>query len=323
MNNNTFDRLRQRTFALFEDNMSTSLAARAVNFVLATLIILNVVAVIVESDAVYGQTYEAYFRLFEAFSVTIFSIEFLIRLWICVEKNTKSQSRFKTRLSYLMSPVALIDLMAIVPFYLSLFVAIDLRYLRLFRVMRILKLTHYFKGFNIFITVITKELRSITAALLVMVFLITIAASVMYTLENQAQPDVFGSIPQALWWSVVTMTTVGYGDVTPITTAGKIVAMFVMLMGVGLVALPAGMLAGRFSDELKQRRRNLDSQIDKILNDGYIDSDEYESLRKLAEKLELQPEDIAQSISIHQNKSSMPTATCPHCHKPLHQEVRK
>ena len=246
----------------------------------------------------------------------VFTVEFLLRLWSSVEASDIEGSPFKKRLAYLTSPMAIVDLLAIVPYYISLFVAVDLRFLRLLRVLRILKLTHYFKGFNIFITVISKELRSITAAVLVMLFLIIIAASLMYTLENHAQPDKFGSIPQAFWWAVVTMTTVGYGDVTPITVGGKVVATVIMLLGVGLVALPAGMLAARFGDELRDRKRNLDTHIKQALADGHIDDEELADLRALADKLELQPADLEQGIELLRKKKHH-KATCPHCHKPL------
>ena len=215
----------------------------------------------------------------------------------------------------MITPTALIDFIAIAPFYISLFVAIDLRYLRLLRVLRLLKLTHYFKSFNIFLTVIAKEFKSIIAAILMMVVLIIVAASLMYTLENEAQPEVFINIPESIWWSVVTMTTVGYGDVTPVTTLGRVVAAFIMLIGVGLVALPAGMLAARFGDELRERKRNLNAHIKHALADGVIDEDEYSSLVKLAGQLELKPEDLERNIALL--KKGRSGEKCPHCGEQL------
>lgn len=209
--------------------------------------------------------------------------------------------------------MALIDLIAILPFLIAMFFAIDLRALRLIRVLRLLKLTHYFKGFNIFATVIIKESRSIMAAMMVMLFLIIIAASIMHFIEGKAQPEHFGSIMHSFWWAVVTMTTVGYGDVIPITTAGKVTSTFIMLVGVGLVALPAGMLAGRFGEELRERKENLDAQIKKVLADGHIDSEDYQALELLANKLEIDPEDLQRSIA--QLKQGHHSGKCPHCGK--------
>ena len=194
-----------------------------------------------------------------------------------------------------------------------MFFTIDLRSLRLVRVLRLLKLTHYFKGFNIFISVIAKELKSITAAMMVMIFLIIIAASLMHAIEGKLQPDTFGSILRSLWWSVVTMTTVGYGDVVPITAFGKVIATIIMLIGVGLVALPAGMLAARFGEELRERKENLDNKIKVALNDGFISQEEYQDLAKLADKLEIDPEDLQRSIA--QFKHGNHHDKCPHCGK--------
>ena len=229
------------------------------------------------------------------------------------QRSTLIFSRNKARIKYVFSPIALIDLIAILPFIIAMFFSVDLRSLRLIRVLRLLKLTHYFKGFNIFISVIAKELKSITAAMMVMIFLIVIAASLMHAIEGKIQPDTFGSILRSLWWSVVTMTTVGYGDVVPITAIGKVIATMIMLIGVGLVALPAGMLAARFGEELRERKQNLDSKIKGALTDGYIDQEAYQQLATLADKLEIDQEDFKRSISHlkqvnHHDK-------CPHCGK--------
>jgi len=249
-------------------------------------------------------------------SVTIFSIEYVLRVWSCIESQRFNHyPHLKARIRYMITPVALIDFIAIAPFYISLFIAIDLRYLRLLRVLRLLKLIHYFKSFNIFLTVIAKEFKSIIAAILMMVVLIIVAASLMYTLENEAQPEVFINIPESIWWSVVTMTTVGYGDVTPVTTPGKVVAAFIMLIGVGLVALPAGMLAARFGDELRERKRNLNAHIKHALSDGVIDESEHSSLVKLAGQLELKPEDLERNIALL--KKGRSGEKCPHCGKQL------
>ena len=308
--------MRKKTFLLLEGKIRGSFLARQLNPFLICLIIANVVAVILESDNEIEQQFSTEFALFEIASVAIFTFEYLLRVWSCVELHRyRHFSSLKARACYMISPVAVIDLLAIAPFFISLFFAIDLRYLRLFRVLRLLKLTHYFKSFNIFMTVIAKESKSIIAAILVMAVLIVIAASLMYSLENEAQPEVFGSILESIWWAVVTMTTVGYGDVTPVTTLGKIVATFIMLIGVGLVALPAGMLAARFGDELRERKRKLDAHVKHALADGIIDAEEFEALAELANQLELKPEDLEQNIELlYKGQHS---AKCPHCGESL------
>ncbi|WP_019029111.1 ion transporter [Colwellia piezophila] len=305
---------RAKVYQLLEGHSNISIAAKFINLLLIILIITNVIAAIFESESTYHQQYLFEFALFEFISLSIFCAEYLLRLWCCVEAEEYAHlPKSKARLQYVFTPLALIDLIAILPFIIAMFFSIDLRSLRLIRVLRLLKLTHYFKGFNIFITVITKEFKSITAAMMVMLFLIIIAASLMHAIEGKIQPETFGSILRALWWSVVTMTTVGYGDVVPITAIGKVIATLIMLIGVGLVALPAGMLAARFGEELRERKENLDSQIRDALTDGYIDQKEYQDLAKLADKLEIDPEDFKRSITLL--KQGKHHKKCPHCGK--------
>jgi voltage-gated potassium channel len=313
-NNSKYAIKRHKIYLLLEGSVHKSPLAKSINLFLIILILVNVIAIILESDKNIRSEYLQEFALFELFSVSIFTIEYFLRLWACVESfRFKGCSTFSARVRYIFSPIALIDLLAIAPFFIAMFFVVDLRYLRLIRVLRLLKLSHYFQGFNIFITVIKKELKNIAAAIMVMMFLIVIAASLMYTLENEAQPEVFGNIMHSLWWAVVTMTTVGYGDVTPVTLLGKMVATFIMLIGVGLVALPAGMLAARFGEELRERKRNLDVHIKHALADGIIDEDEYQSLEELTSELELSSDDLERNIALlkkahHGNK-------CPYCGK--------
>lgn len=312
------DKLKQtyrvKAYQLLEGHSNISLTAKAINLFLIVLIISNVIAAIFESESSYHDKYALQFALLEFTSLSLFCIEYFIRLWCCVEaEEYKEISAKKARFRYIFTPIALIDLIAILPFIVAMFFSIDLRSLRLIRVLRLLKLTHYFKGFNIFISVIAKELKSITAAMMVMVFLIIIAASLMHSVEGDIQPEVFGSILHSLWWSVVTMTTVGYGDVVPVTAFGKVIATIIMLIGVGLVALPAGMLAARFGEELRERKESLDINIKDALTDGFIDQKEYQALASLADKLEIDPKDFQRSLALlkqgkHQQK-------CPHCGK--------
>lgn len=306
--------LRAKTYQVLESETNKTFLARAITFFLILLIVTNVIAAIFESEADYHQRFFTQFAIFELISLSIFCFEYLLRLWCCVESpKYKALSPGKARLAYFFTPIALIDLIAILPFIIAMVFSIDLRALRLLRVLRLLKLTHYFKGFNIFMTVIAKELKSITAAMMVILFLIIIAASLMHAVEGHVQPEVFGSILHSFWWAVVTMTTVGYGDVVPITPAGKLISTFIMLIGVGLVALPAGMLAARFGEELRQRKKKLNVHIQNALTDGYIDQDEYHALTELADKLEIDADDLKRSITLV--KQGHHSEKCPHCGK--------
>ena len=292
-----WQQIRLKTYLLLEGEINTSFASKVVNVSLILLIITNVIAVILESEKSIMAIYSQKFLWFEYFSVAIFTVEYLLRFWASIEdKRFQESPPLSARIRYFFSPMALIDLIAILPIIISIFFTIDLRVLRLIRILRLLKLTHYFKGFNIFVSVLVKEVQSITIAFMAMIFLIIIAASLMHSVEGDVQPEVFGSIIQAFWWAVVTMTTVGYGDVVPITTAGKIISTFIMLIGVAVVALPAGMLAARFGEELRERKKNLSVHIKEALANGEIDKREHEYLKNLADRLELQPEDLERSI---------------------------
>ena len=306
--------LRVNTYRLLESETRTSVAAKIITWLLILLIISNVAATIAASEPDYFLSYKDAFILFEHISLSIFCFEYLLRVWCCVEAiEYQETSTFKARLKYIFTPIALIDLIAVLPFVIAMFFSVDLRTLRLIRVLRLLKLTHYFQGFNIFMTVIIKESKSIAAAMMVMIFLIIIAASLIHSIEGIAQPEAFGSIINSFWWAVVTMTTVGYGDVVPITATGKIISTFIMLIGVGLVALPAAMLAARFSEELRERKEDLDAHIKGALTDGYININEYQALETLAEKLEIEPEELQRSIALL--KQSNHGEKCPHCGK--------
>lgn len=309
--------LRQKAYNLLEKDLSRSLWNKILGGFIILLIVSNVIAVILETWPPFGKQYAVPFYLFNLFSVIVFTIEYFARIWVCVEAPDADASKpVRSRLRYMFSTVALVDLLAIAPFYLAFFVTIDLRYLRMLRMLRLLKLTHYFKGLDLFVCVLRKELPTIGAAIFTVMVLVVLSASVMYGIEHDAQPEVFGSIPGAMWWAVVTMTTVGYGDVVPVTVLGKFIAMFIMLLGVGIVALPAAMLAAKFGDELRLRKQKLEVEVDHALSDGLVTARERAELNELAERLDVDSEVLEQLI---QSRSQVmgKTITCPHCAKPV------
>ncbi|SJZ62777.1 Ion transport protein [Oceanospirillum multiglobuliferum] len=210
------------------------------------------------------------------------------------------------------SPIAIIDLIVILPFYLSLFISIDLRYLRLLRLLRLLKLSHYIRSMDVFVKVITSELASLASAVFAVLVLVVLAACLMFTLEHKAQPDQFKTVLDAIWWAVVTMTTVGYGDMTPITAGGKILAILIMLLGVGTVALPAGMLAARFSEELQNRKSAMTAEVINALEDGELTEQEQKLLKTMSRQYGISEEDLNQIIH-NQRLELGHKLHCPHC----------
>lgn len=304
---------RKKVYDILEHGFDGSSTSRLFSGFIVLLIILNVSAIILESYKPIGEMYHQEFLLFNIFSVVVFTLEYFARIWVSVESPLSERSGpTKSRLKYLLSPVSLIDLLAIAPFYLSFIFAIDLRYLRMLRMIRLLKLTHYFKGLHLFIDVFKKELPSIGAAIIIMSVLVIMSASVMYGLEHEAQPDVFDSIPSAIWWSVVTMTTVGYGDVIPVTFLGKFISIFIMLLGVGIVALPAAMLAAKFGDELRTRKQLLEREVADALKDGIITSEEQAAIEKLSQSMGISSQELEHVILNYNRQNSKPV-TCEHC----------
>ncbi len=244
---------KKLVFELLDGSDRENTAGRAINLFLILLILANVGAVVLESVADVGVRYSGAFRVFEVISVIIFTVEYGLRLWSCTEDSHRRYTDdFRGRLRFALSPMAIIDFLAIAPFYVSMLFVVDLRFLRVFRLLRLLKITRYSPAIEMLGRVLYNERRSLLSALLFMLILLVFAASLMHVIEQSVQPEAFGSIPDAMWWAVVTLTTVGYGDVSPITPFGKLLGAVVTILGVGTFALPAGILASGFAQEMSK-----------------------------------------------------------------------
>lgn len=309
--------LRRRTCELLEHTHREDFATRAVDVGLILLIFANGVAVVLESVPGIERDHRMFFVRFELFSIVVFTVEYMLRLWSIVElDNPKYKHPLWGRLRYAASPLALVDLLAILPFYLSFLLTVDLRVLRVLRLVRVFKLTRYSAGMTLLLAALRQELSAIGAALFVLLLLLVIASSLAYLAEHEAQPQSFGTIPHAMWWAIVTLTTVGYGDVVPITPWGKVVGGLIGVIGIGMVALPAGLLASGFSEQLHQRRREFEAAVDQILAHGIITADEGSRLKELRDRLGLtdhQAAEIARLIARERRAEH-----CPHCGQPMH-----
>lgn len=248
-----FRRMRRRTHEILEIAPEDDLLGRIIDGALLVLILSNLVAVALETmPSLKG--YTPLFNAFEVFSVVIFSAEYLIRLWAAAERaGVQGAGPWKIRLRYVFTPLALVDLLAILPFYIGVALGLDLRALRIFRIVRILKLARYSVAMASLGRVLHNEIRALTAALIIMMGLIFTAATLLYYVERGVQPEAFQSIPHAMWWSIATLTTVGYGDVVPITATGRLLAAVVMLFGLGVYAIPIGIMASGFSEEIHRQ----------------------------------------------------------------------
>jgi voltage-gated potassium channel len=225
---------------------------RALNLGLLALIVVNVVAVILETVPSIQERFETAFDVLEALSIGVFTLEYTLRLWSCTE-DSRYQGAIRGRLRFLLSPLALVDLAAIVPAYLPGEVFLDLRYariVRLIRMMRLLKMSRYSTTVRTFVRVAEAKRGDLGLISVLLLVLLVLASSSMYFVEHRVQPAVYSSIPASMWWAIETMTTVGYGDMVPMTPLGKFLGSTIALIGIGFFALPTGVLAAAFAEEI-------------------------------------------------------------------------
>ena len=246
---------KQRLYHILERGQPEDPLSQVVDWALILLIVANVAAAAAGTVKPLYERHQEAFWAFEVFSVAIFTVEYLCRLWVCTEHLSLSDhGPIKARLKFAVSPYSLIDLLAILPFYLALFVpTADLRFLRVFRLLRLLKLTRYSPALASLWQVLVNERRALAAALLIMVILLIISSTAIYHVEHDVQPENFGSIPAAMWWAIATLTTVGYGDVVPLTGLGRAIGGLVMILGLAMFALPVGIIASGFATEIHRR----------------------------------------------------------------------
>jgi hypothetical protein len=214
-------------------------------------------------------------------------------MYCCVEEPGYKKA-VSGRLKLAKSTSSIIDLLAIVPFFLEVFLhhLIDLRFMRVFRLLRLLKLTRYTGATQSLTKVITREWPVMAAAAFIMLLLVVMTASLGYLFEHEAQPEKFENIPQSIYWAVITLASVGYGDISPVTPAGRAMTIVLALIGIGIFAIPAALLSSAFSDQLKMDREALVNKLFEMLADGNIDDDEAEYIKHESKRLHLSDEEI-------------------------------
>jgi len=250
--------LRKRIFEIIEpaqnDDVKNDVKSRIFDIFILSLIFLNVFTAIISTVSTIDSTYGHSLYMFEIFSIIIFTTEYLLRIWTCVEIE-KFSKPFSGRISYIFTPMALVDILAILPFYFSM-LGVDLRMvrvLRLFRLFRVAKAGRYFKAFDMIKNVFKSRKEELSISIVMIAMILVLASSVMYYLESPVQPEAFSSIPASMWWAIATLTTVGYGDVYPITPMGKLMGAIIAVAGVGLFALPAGIIASGFMEQIEKK----------------------------------------------------------------------
>ena len=277
--------IRLRIYKLLEAGKGTDLSSKFVDYTLIALVVLSIISVILGSVPEIYDVYANELRAFEIFTIIVFSLEYALRIWTAPLKY--SQNKFP-KVKYALSFHGLIDLIAIIPFYISYFgFRVDLRVLRVVRMMRILKISHYNSALQDLFNAIYDERKTFISAIYIFLVALLISSSLIYYAENSSQPDDFRSIPNALWWSIVTLTTVGYGDVSPVSLIGKIIGAITAIMGVCTVALLTGIVANAFSAQLSRKKSIFRFEVFNALRDGVITEEEKEHLKALRDEFNL------------------------------------
>ena len=261
--------------------------------VITVMVILNVIAVVLETVPWLEHLEHTLFVRFEIFSIAFFSIEFLLRLWSSGARFGAGRA-WEGRKAYLLSFSGIVDLVSILPFYLQmLFPGLDLRVLRILRLVRLLKLSHYSSAIEDLVEAVRAERRAFGATLYLLSIALTLTSALMYYAEGAAQPEKLASIPHAMYWSAITLTTVGYGDVSPVTPIGQVISVFTALLGVSTVAMLTGIVASSFANQVARRRVVYEAELREALKDGHISKAEEVELARLSERFDFTEQQLA------------------------------
>jgi voltage-gated potassium channel len=305
--------LRHRVSSLFDDAAPQTGAVRWFNAALASLIIVNVAAVILESVAELRRDYDPLFWWIEQIATAVFVIEYLLRLWTAVDiADGRYRDPVSGRLRYSLSFFALVDLVSILPAVLGVLGAADFRVLRLLRLVRMLKLTRHSTVFALLWSVVREEARSIGAILFSLGLTLTMSGALMYMIEGEAQPQLFSSIPVAMWWAIETLTTVGYGDIVPITPAGRLLGGAVSIIGIGTLALFSGVITVSFMDQLRMRRGRYRKLIEARLAAGPLSDAQLRELERFGDRLALSEGEEEEAVE-EAIEDLARAEHCPHC----------
>jgi voltage-gated potassium channel len=254
MARNRLKNLRRRVYQVLEQGPVGDGVSTWVDRALVALIVINLAAVALESMPQYGSRYATAFAWIEYFSLVVFTIEYALRLWCAVEHGPHRHLRHaRSRLKYALSTAGIIDLIAVLPFWFAMLLPSDFRFLLVFRMVRFFKIARYSPAMRSLLDVLYNERRALIGCLIIALGTALVAASLMHLAESKVQPDKLGTIPDAFWWAIVTIGTIGYGDVVPITAVGKLIATGTIFAGLVLMALPVGIIATAFAEQIQRR----------------------------------------------------------------------
>ncbi len=227
------------------------------DYFILSLILLSVFSIMLESMPEFEKEYGDWLRYFDVFAVIVFTIEYGLRIYIA-DMLYPAKNKFRSILKFMFSFYGIIDLLAILPFYLPMLIVMDLRYLRILRltrILRVLKINRYNNSLSLIWDVIKEKKPELVVTGFVTFLILIIASFLMYYIEGEAQPEQFPNILSAIWWAVATLTTVGYGDIYPITGLGKLISGLIAILGIGIVALPTGLISSGFIDKVQNSEK--------------------------------------------------------------------
>lgn len=284
---NTGKTIRQKIYSLLNETPTSGRLHGQIDFILILVIITSVIAVFLETVPSIYEPLKNEFHYFDLFTIFIFTVEYVLRVYSAPEGDFENKTTVISRWNWVKRPASLIDLIAILPFYLQMFITLDLRFMRILRVLRILKLTRYNTAMSTFVSVMKRERAAFMSAMFIVVLITILSAAIVFTVEHEAQPEKFDTMLRALYWAVITLASVGYGDISPITPIGQSFTMVLSLLGIGIVALPAGILGSAFSDQLHQQREQMLHDIETALEDGVLSKEEEEYLESERKRLHI------------------------------------
>lgn len=296
--------IKKRVFEIISKAEDGDRASQIFDWFIMALIALSILSIILESFESINLRYRTVFQVFEIITVVVFTIEYLLRIWTADMLFPEAK---RPKIKYIFSFMAIIDLLAILPFYLPFFSA-DLRFLRmmrlfrLFRLLRVFKLGRYFEALQIIMKVIRTSGPQLVMSVVICFFVMLFSAIIMYTVENPVQPDQFPNVIAALWWALCTLTTVGYGDVYPITSIGRFFASVISLVGIGIIAIPTGIIAAGFNQVISKDQIP-ESPTEKEVNINEFDELKEEELLLLHTKVAIKLKQFGYTSTITNGKT--------------------
>jgi voltage-gated potassium channel len=249
-----FAGVRSSVYELLEGAASSTRLGASINRLIGLLIVASVSATVIESVPRLGAEYQGLFKAIEIACLAAFSIEYILRVWIAPEQIAyRHLGAAAAAGTYIMSPQGIVDFLAVAPLWVALAGFADLRILIILRILRVLKFARYSSGMQSLLEVLSSERRALGGCLMILMCATLVSGTAMHVVEGLVQPDKFGTIPDAMWWAIVTLSTIGYGDVVPSTVLGRLVASGTIVAGLIMIALPVGIVATAFSEIIHRR----------------------------------------------------------------------